>query len=144
MNSGASEILPMVAAILAQSSSPIWPLRSFCRCTRASAESRRMVISLRLISSEKTTDVMLCLIDADRAMSMPMVELCVGIIERPARYRCVACSISTQRTGTLSIGSTDTMNRWVRRAVDGRRRSLCTSRLRSRPNTSSSVVKVSV
>ena len=75
MNSGASEILPMVAAILAQSSSPIWPLRSFCRCTRASADSRRMVISLRLISSEKTTDVMPCLIDADRAMSMPIVDL---------------------------------------------------------------------
>ena len=46
-----------------------------------------MVISLRLISSEKTTDVMSCLIEADRAMSMPMVELCVGIIERPGEVQ---------------------------------------------------------
>ena len=36
-----------------------------------------MVISVRLISSEKMTEVMLCLIDADRAMSSPRVELWV-------------------------------------------------------------------
>ena len=44
-----------------------------------------MVISFRLISSEKMHVAMLCLIAADRAMSSPSVELCVGIIDRPAR-----------------------------------------------------------
>ena len=34
------------------------------------------------------------------------------------------------------------MNRWRRRAVDGRRRALCTNSLRSSAKTSSSVVKV--
>ena len=65
-----------------------------------------MVISLRLISSENTTDVMPCLIDADRTMSIPIVELWVGIMDRLARYRCDSCSICTHRTGTLGTGRT--------------------------------------
>ena len=44
-----------------------------------------MVISVRLISREKTAVVRLCLIAALRAMSIPSVELCVGTIERLAR-----------------------------------------------------------
>ena len=44
-----------------------------------------MTISLRLISSENTTDDMLCLIDADRTMSMPSVELWVATIASLAR-----------------------------------------------------------
>ena len=44
-----------------------------------------MVISLRLISNENTHVVIWCLIAADRAMSSPSVELCVGIIAGPAR-----------------------------------------------------------
>ena len=44
-----------------------------------------MVISVRLISSEKMTLVSWCLIEAARAMSRPSVELWVGIIDRPAR-----------------------------------------------------------
>ncbi len=75
MNSGASEILPIVPASFCQSSSPMVPLRIFCRWMRASADSRRIVISLRLISSEKTTLVWPCLMDADRAMSRPSVDL---------------------------------------------------------------------
>ena len=75
MNSGAAEILPIVAASFCQSSSRIWPLRMFCSGTRASADSRRMVISLRLISREKITEVRPCLIDADRAMSSASVDL---------------------------------------------------------------------
>jgi hypothetical protein len=85
MNSGALATSPIRRASRAQSSSLIRPVRMFCRCTRASADSRRMVISLRLISSEKITDAMLCLIDAARARSSPSVELWVGIIDRLAR-----------------------------------------------------------
>ena len=43
--------------------------------TRASAESIRIVISERLISSEKITDVSPFLIDAWRAISKPSVDL---------------------------------------------------------------------
>ena len=77
----------------------------------ASAESRRMAISLRLISREKITVVWLCLIAADRATSRASVELCVGMNVRPARYRCEGWSISMHRTGTESIGSTEVMKR---------------------------------
>ena len=55
MNSGASVMSPIVAAILAQSSSLIVPVAHVLQVTRASADSRRMAISLRLISSEKMT-----------------------------------------------------------------------------------------
>ena len=51
-----------------------------------------MVISDLLISREKITDVWECFTDALRAMSRASVELCVGIIERPARYRWSALS----------------------------------------------------
>ena len=44
-----------------------------------------MVISLRLISREKIAVAIWWWIAAARAMSTPSVELCVGIIERPAR-----------------------------------------------------------
>ena len=70
-----------------------------------------MVISLRLISSEKMTAVRPCLIAADRAMSSPSVELCVGIIDAPARYRWSVASTWMQRTGTLGIARTSVMNR---------------------------------
>ena len=71
MNSGASETRPIVEASRVQSSSRIVPLRMCCSWMPASAESRRMVISVRLISSEKTTAAILCLIAADRTMSRP-------------------------------------------------------------------------
>lgn len=38
--------------------------------------------------------------------SSPIVELCVGTIERPARYRWAGLSTSTQRTGTDSTRRT--------------------------------------
>ena len=57
----------------------------FCSWIEASAESRRIVISVRLISRLKRTVAILCLIAADRAMSSPNVELCVGIMDSPAR-----------------------------------------------------------
>ena len=44
-----------------------------------------MVISVLLISSEKITDVRWCLTAAFLATSSASVELCVGIIDRPAR-----------------------------------------------------------
>lgn len=62
-----------------------------------------MVISVRLISSENTAVAMLCLMAAARAMSIPRVELWVGIMARLARYSCSSLSTSTQRTGTESI-----------------------------------------
>ena len=85
MNSGASDTSPIRRASRVQSSSVSLPVRMWCSGTRASAESSRMVISLRLISSEKMQVAMLFLIAADRAMSSPSVELWVGIIARPAR-----------------------------------------------------------
>ena len=85
MNSGALETSPIRRASRVQSSSVSRPVRMWCSGTRASADSSRMVISLRLISSEKMQVAMLFLMAADRAMSRPSVELWVGTIERPAR-----------------------------------------------------------
>ena len=45
------------------------------RPTRASADNIRMVISERLISSEKITEVLPSVIDAWRAISRPSVDL---------------------------------------------------------------------
>ncbi len=111
MNSGASETSPILRASRAQSSSVILPLRMWCSGTFASAESSRMVISLRLISSEKTHEVRPCLIEAERAKSRPSVELWVGIMVLPARYRWSALSTSTQRTGTLATASIHSIRR---------------------------------
>ena len=47
-----------------------------------------------------------CLIEQDRMKSSPIVELCVGTIDRPARYRWAGLSTSTQRTGTESTRRT--------------------------------------
>ena len=96
----------MVEASRVQSSSRMVPLRMCCSWMPASAESRRMVISVRLISSEKMTAAILCLIAADRTMSSPMVELCVGIMALPARYRWSSASTSMHRTGTEPTRST--------------------------------------
>jgi hypothetical protein len=59
----------------------------WCSGTFASADSRRIVISCLLISSEKMAAGRWCLTDAERAMSRPSVELCVGMKLRPARKR---------------------------------------------------------
>ena len=64
MNSGASETSPIRRASRVQSSSVSRPVRMWCSGTRASADSRRMVISLRLISSEKMQVAMLFLMAA--------------------------------------------------------------------------------
>ncbi len=85
MNSGALDTSPIRRASRVQSSSVSLPVRMWCSATRASADSSRMVISVRLISREKTQVAMLCLIAADRAMSSPSVELWVGTIVGPAR-----------------------------------------------------------
>ena len=45
-----------------------------------------MVISFRPISRLNSTVAMLCLMAAARAKSSASVELCVGIMERLARY----------------------------------------------------------
>ena len=81
MNSGESVICPMMRASFFQPASPMVPLRRSWSWIWASAESTRMVISERLISSEKTAVAILCLIAAARAMSSPIVELWVGIID---------------------------------------------------------------
>ena len=85
MNSGASTTSLIRRASRVQSSSLIWPVRIECSGTRASAESSRMVISLRLISRLKITEVRPALTEAARARSRARVELCVGIMPRPAR-----------------------------------------------------------
>ena len=86
MNSGASATSLIRRASLAQSSSLIWPVRITCIGTRASADSSRIVISLRPISRLNTTVGSLCLIVAERAKSSASAELCVGIMACPARY----------------------------------------------------------
>ncbi len=53
MNNGASDTSPILRTSLFQSSSLILPLRMWLSGMRASADSSRMVISVRLISSEK-------------------------------------------------------------------------------------------
>src|SRR3954453_19380754 len=75
MNSGASLSSPIVRAILVQSDSSSRPWRSFCSGILASALSIRMVISVRLISRLKITDVSLWRIDAERGMSGPIVAV---------------------------------------------------------------------
>ena len=80
-----------------------------CRDTRDSADSSRMVISLRLISRLKITVGRLCLMAAERARSRASVELCVGTMPRPARYNWSALSTCTHRTGTDGTRRTSTM-----------------------------------
>jgi hypothetical protein len=58
-----------------------------------------------LISSEKMALAMLCRTDALRAKSIAAVELWVGIIASPARYRWSGLSTVTHRTGTLAAGA---------------------------------------
>ncbi|CAB4980966.1 unannotated protein [freshwater metagenome] len=72
---GAAEISPMRRAIRDHSSSLRFPARILLRPTRASADNIRIVISERLISSEKITDVLPSVIDACRAISKPSVDL---------------------------------------------------------------------
>ena len=55
MNSGASTTSLIRRASRVQSSSLIWPVRMVCSGTLASADSSRMVISLRPISRLKIT-----------------------------------------------------------------------------------------
>ena len=75
MKSGASLMRPRVAAIVVQSRESSVPLRMFCRGTAPSALIRRIAISLRPISREKSTVGKLCLIAAARAKSSASVDL---------------------------------------------------------------------
>ncbi len=64
----------MIRASLVHCSWFFRPLRRSCSWMVASADRMRMVISVRLISSENTAAAMLCLIAAARAMSIPSVD----------------------------------------------------------------------
>ena len=75
MKSGDSEIWPMIRASFCHPGSPSVPLRRSCSWICASADSTRIVISVRLISREKIAVACLCRIAAARAMSRPMVDL---------------------------------------------------------------------
>ena len=112
-----------------------------CSGTRASADSSRMVISLRLISRLKITVARPCCTEAARARSSARVELWVGIHERPARYMCSALSTCTQRTGTLGIGRTSVMNR---QRVVGGAPVACRASFRVSRNTLSAGVNVTL
>ena len=81
--------------------------------------------------------------EQERAKSRPSVELWVGIIVSPARYRWSWLSTSTHRTGTDAIGRTATISTWSlpcrgrrsarrRRGAGGR-----SGRRRSGPSSSS-------
>ncbi len=107
--SGASLISLIRRARRVQSSSLIRPERISASLIFASADSNRMTISDLLISREKMTLAIRCLIEHDRKKSSTSVELCVGTIPRPARYRCAGLSTSTQRTGTLATRRADSI-----------------------------------
>ena len=74
MNSGEEDTSPILRASRVQSSSFMLPLRRWLSGIFASAESSRMVISLRVISREKITLAMLWWIDAARQKSRPSVD----------------------------------------------------------------------
>ena len=122
MNSGASATSLIRRASRAQSSSFICPVRMVDNGTRASADSSRMVISLRPISRLNSTVLMLFLMAAARAKSSASVELWVGIMLRPARYRRSRLSTCTHRTGWEGTGRTSAKYRHgSRRALRDRR-----------------------
>ena len=110
MNSGLSEILPMIRASLFHWSWLFRPLRRSWSWMVASADRMRMVISVRLISSENTAVAMLCLIAAARAMSMPRVDLPTAgraamTIIWPGCRPLVSSSSSMKPVGTPIISS---------------------------------------
>lgn len=143
--SGASLISLIRRANRVQSSSLMRPERISESLIFASADNSRITISDLLISSEKMTLAIRCLIEHDRKKSRPRVELCVGTIALLARYMWLSLSTSTQRTATDSIGRTSTMKRDPQREVPvTARRSLCAMAFRSNANTLSSVEKVRV
>jgi len=74
MNNGASLISPIRRASFDQWPSLIPPARILASGMPASAESSRMTISLRLISREKMTLPMPCLMEQDRTQSRPSVD----------------------------------------------------------------------
>src|SRR5215212_9996284 len=74
MNIGAEDTSPILRASLAQSSSFMLPLRMWFSGTFASAESRRMVISERVISRLKKQLVRLLWMDAARHRSSASVD----------------------------------------------------------------------
>ena len=75
MNSGASLISDILRAIRVQSSSLIRPDRMSASRIRASADSSRITISERLISSENTALVRPWRTEQERAKSSPSVDL---------------------------------------------------------------------
>src|ERR1700710_2094502 len=75
MNIGAPETWPILGPSLFQSSSVIGPLRMLFSGIFASADSRRIVISLLDISRLKITLVRLLWIDAARQKSRASVDL---------------------------------------------------------------------
>ena len=85
MNSGAEETSPILRASFCQSSSVMWPLRMWLSGIFASADSSRMVISLRVISRLKMTEAWLWWMLAARHRSSASVELWVGMPVGPAR-----------------------------------------------------------
>ena len=108
MKSGALDTSPIRRASRVQSSSVSRPVRMWCKGTRASAESRRMVISLRLISSEKMQVAMLFLMAALRATSNPSVDFptagrAARTIIWPACRPLVSSSKSANPVGTPTI-----------------------------------------
>ena len=108
INKGAAEISPMRRANFDHSSSLNWPERMLFKPTRASAESMRIVISERDISSEKMTEVFPSWIDAWRAISRPSVDLptagrAAKIIMLPGWNPCVSKSKSRNPDLTPSM-----------------------------------------
>ena len=129
MNSGASETSPIRAGEPGPVVVGHLAVRMWCSGTRASAESSRMVISLRLISSEKIARRHACLIAADRAMSSPSVELWVGIIAAAGEVELVGVvdlHAAHRHAGDPAHVDDEaaTARRWTRR-----RRSLCSQLL---------------
>ena len=105
MNIGADDTSAILRASRDQSSSFIWPLRMWLSGTLASAESRRIVISERVISRLKKQLARLLWIDAARQMSRPRVDFPMAgrpatMIIWPACSPLVRSSRSAKPVGT--------------------------------------------
>lgn len=83
----------------------------FCSGICVLVESSCMMILFLFIFRLKMIEVMLWWIDAEWMMFRFIVELWVGIIVWPVRYRCLLLVIWMQCIGMLVIGCMVTMNR---------------------------------
>ena len=145
MYSGASTTSLIRRASVAQSSSPICPVRMLCRDTRDSADSSRIVISFRLISRLKITVGRSCL-NRRRASEVQGER---GVVRRDHAptgqvQLVLVVYLDAPDRAAESTGRTSTMNRHLVSCGLWCSRSLCFASWRGRRKTWSGVVKLTM